>query len=812
MVRPEDILRDAEKGKYNKDTESFLKSPEFMRIVTEVGLSIAGGIAGVALAPVTGGGSLVAAGALAARTARLVRPLLNISANTMQKIGFAASGAGLGGAAGAGIAQTFDPRESIVREVARGAATGAFGEVLGFGLAGGLAKVFNRTANGVVDGIQGAEITLNNLTRDKQFFGALKKIKQGEEISQSTIESLIKGVDSKFSAKRIPGITDEQASILRDPKRAQELIRRIDNRDPIFFDTVQKAAITPGFITRNNTTNFISNVGRSAIIGSGAMRTAEQSGKMATLNGIDAMTDSFLYSIPKLGAPLDEGGNAVGQLIREGIEKSNESFKNIRDGMWKEVSRGLEKFRRPDGTFDPAYDIIIRGPNVPAKMTVSKTLKTGAKELEVSNLDDYVKSARRDNMDVKNDDITKMLGMIDSMGERPDFLRFRRVYTAIGEMRPQGTANQVRQELVARMESMMTNSPLPPSLNNLRKTAAQFTHFGSNVFRDKTLKRILNTQRGQETIYKQIVAAGKESYYNEFFKVIDESKATIGGKKFDIFPNKVEIKNAVRGQFFTDFLKNSRDLKGQYPTLDRAKATKFLNDHEFLLKKDGFLTAQQVDGIREYTKAINIFEGKIKAAGEAGSNPVMFMQLNQAGALSQGLGLFFGGTGAIDPGTMAFFVAGPAAIAKILANPAMSKILVQGLGKGLTIDSTPKLTRYFSQLSSAFVANGVMDANTADAMMSDIKADKERYDRFFKTGVLDGASGEIKPNPEAAPAIPINLSTPGSIVQSQQVPQMPQILPSNLSFGGANQSNLQLAQALNLFNKGGIVDAKKVNQ
>ena len=51
MITPEDVLSDAQKGKYNKDTESFLASPDFMRIVTEVGLSIAGGIAGVAAAP-----------------------------------------------------------------------------------------------------------------------------------------------------------------------------------------------------------------------------------------------------------------------------------------------------------------------------------------------------------------------------------------------------------------------------------------------------------------------------------------------------------------------------------------------------------------------------------------------------------------------------------------------------------------------------------------------------------------------------------------------------------------------------------------
>jgi len=45
-LSPEEVLSEANKGKYNKDTESFLGSPSFKRLVTEVGLSIAGGIAG----------------------------------------------------------------------------------------------------------------------------------------------------------------------------------------------------------------------------------------------------------------------------------------------------------------------------------------------------------------------------------------------------------------------------------------------------------------------------------------------------------------------------------------------------------------------------------------------------------------------------------------------------------------------------------------------------------------------------------------------------------------------------------------------
>ena len=118
FLTPDQILSEAQKGKYNKDTESFLASPTFKRIVTEVGLSIAGGIAGAALAPFSGGSSLALTATMAARVARLARPLLNISANTVGKIGRATTGAAIGGGTGAGIAQAFDPKEDIVKEVA----------------------------------------------------------------------------------------------------------------------------------------------------------------------------------------------------------------------------------------------------------------------------------------------------------------------------------------------------------------------------------------------------------------------------------------------------------------------------------------------------------------------------------------------------------------------------------------------------------------------------------------------------------------------------------------------------------------------
>jgi len=69
-----------------------------------------------------------------------------------------------------------------------------------------------------------------------------------------------------------------------------------------------------------------------------------------------------------------------------------------------------------------------------------------------------------------------------SVGERTNFPEFRRIYTEIGAMRPTGPAVSVQAEIIKRMEAMMSNSPLPTSINNLRKTAAQYTNFGAKFF------------------------------------------------------------------------------------------------------------------------------------------------------------------------------------------------------------------------------------------------------------------------------------------------------------------------------------------
>jgi len=848
MITPEDVLSDAQKGKYNKDTESFLASPDFMRIVTEVGLSIAGGIAGVAAAPFTGGSSLVGTGLMAARVARIARPLLNLSKNK-QKILAGVTGAGIGGGAGAAISQTFDPKESIVREVARGTAQGAFGELLGFGMAGGLAKVYNKVTGSSIKTIDGAREVVKSLDGDKLFYKEIANIKEtGKLPSKEVLDKLVGKNLTEEQLKTTVIISPQQRAILESADLSDEAYKSAQQARPDFFDkkkkligkgeefVFEKGNIVAGKLTDQSGVELASSLAAASIGGGAFIRNVEGLGRITTIESIDNFTKVLTKDLPKID--YDAAKDGVTQFLNAQIKGNyDEIYQGTKNKLWNELTSDINAtVRRADGSMDPAYDVIIKGPEVPKTIRVRERQPNGQyQNKDVSNLDDYIYEAQRKNMDVKNPDVNLMLSKIGNLGERPDYNRFKEVYTSIGETQGlTGTASSIRAELMKRMEAMLASSPLPAALNSKRVIASGFTNLGKKPFQQETIKKLLNSQMGQETLYKNIIGAGKPSYFRSFSQSLEDAKFKVGGKTFDVFPNRVAIKGALQGQFLKDFLNSSVDKSGQYFKLDKVKAEKFLKDYDWLLGKDpitkkpvGFLEDTQIKGIRDYVRRIQMVEGKIKPPGAAGTSGEMLVQMKQAGAISQIVGVVGFSTGTIDPGAATFFVLGPTALAYALSRPATTRALINGLGgasKGIKgagkIDSFPKLERYIGQLGSALVAEGIVGPQEAEAAINQLNGNKEAFEKYFKTGIMPGAPAKREFDPENAPAIEIDPylqsgiqrqgsgQRVGSIVGSDtnNIP-LPNVTPSNLPMGG--QSNLELAQALNLFNKGGIVSAKK---
>ena len=105
------------------EVSKFLSSPEFKRLLIEVG-------AGTALATATGGWT---APATVARVAMLSRPFLT-------SLAARSAAAGVGGGIGAVAAQSIDPKDDMVKEIVRAAAENSIGEGVGGLLVKGVEK------------------------------------------------------------------------------------------------------------------------------------------------------------------------------------------------------------------------------------------------------------------------------------------------------------------------------------------------------------------------------------------------------------------------------------------------------------------------------------------------------------------------------------------------------------------------------------------------------------------------------------------------------------------------------------------------
>lgn len=120
----------------------YLKSPEFGRLVLEIGGATIGSIA-------TGGLGLPAA-AVAARAGMLARPFLT-------KLAQSSAGAATGGGTGAGVSQIFDPKDDVFKEIVRGATEAAIGEAVGAPIAIKVGQGLTKVLGPKIDLLKGAE-------------------------------------------------------------------------------------------------------------------------------------------------------------------------------------------------------------------------------------------------------------------------------------------------------------------------------------------------------------------------------------------------------------------------------------------------------------------------------------------------------------------------------------------------------------------------------------------------------------------------------------------------------------------------------
>ena len=154
------IVDDMEVPEGNARTEAiedYLTSPEFGRLALEIG----GGVAGAMT-----GGTLYAA----SRLVRTAYPLLVRSL-----------GAGVGEGAAAGLAQTFDPKEDLAKEIFRGFATGMSAEAIGGAIPAIIKKI----------GFKGLKYSKEAEKAEELLSASKDKLKNGTSSIDDAAEGLI---------------------------------------------------------------------------------------------------------------------------------------------------------------------------------------------------------------------------------------------------------------------------------------------------------------------------------------------------------------------------------------------------------------------------------------------------------------------------------------------------------------------------------------------------------------------------------------------------------------------------------------------
>ncbi len=796
LIKPEDVLNEAQKGKYNQDTESFLSSPSFMRIATEVGLSIAGGIAGAAMAPFSGGSSLALTATSAARIARIARPLLNISAGTVGKIGRGTLGAAVGGGTGAAVAQSFDPKESIVREVARGTLQGGFGEVLGFGMAGGLSKLYNKVATGSVNTLRTAKAATKVLDRQKDFYRALGQVRSGQ-ISKEGVETLIKAN---------PELSDFQKVALRNKEKGAEILARQEKKiGGDFLAQVEAGSITPAMLTENAIIDQFQAIGEASLFGAARMRAASGGARVGLVAGIDDLVENAVKAVDE--NILDPQG--FGIMVKDTLENSQKMYQGILANGYSKLGNAVKETGVvPIRTNGPGKTMIWN-PQFQKTMPEDSLGVFLGKQLDEFNSSNYP-GQYEESVEL----IQKTMGAV-----RPNatFGELAEAYKGMAREMPKTLeGSRMQAEVLRRLSDLMERADLPSNLRTMRNDLTELTKMGNKAFNNGIFASIAKKNVGQEQIFDMIVKANKKSFTDDFLGQLNAT--TKQGTRLIPLEEAKKIEDGIRGHFFKKFVDNTTRFDNQYTYLDAGRARKFVqDDYGSFIKKGGLISDEQAKMMDEYVDALRYAEGKIFRPGTVGKGRgTIFVQLKEAGAItqmSQGLFLFGGATGTVDLGTASVFVLGPAALARMFSNPKLMKLVTEGV-KGTSTNSLQGYTRFMNQLGSGLVGNNIISEDQNNMVQSSIQADQEKLKAIFNGDLktVNAIPNEME-NPANADVIPIDTNqVPQTAEQAgnrttANIP-LPNVQPSNLPMGG-QQSNTELAQALNLFSKGGIVSAKK---
>jgi len=757
----------------DKAATEYADGPNFGRIVTEVAGSIVGSIA-------AGGFTLPG----------IVRMVGMRSLPFLKALAKASAGSAAGGAGGALVSETFDPSENVVKEVARAAGEGALGEAIGAPLAIKAAPIISKILGSA---------------KPRQFAEVL----QGADVAEQTLKNK--------SYEILYGKTTAENLMKLSPTKQLEALKGLQPDDKLIkeymksrnipadeFETLKRSAIeaqkglTPAFKTNNQGINIAETIISKSILGgsgfAGRYRALKDIGDKVAYDMVQDLTEGSLA----------QNKSEVGTMFLNMFNNADQLFRTASDSMYQKVDDLLGAAKTK-----PALSIFEK---VGTKNSLSETV---AKIQE--NIREGLGSGRlnpvKGYLDDLSGDLTKLADESEGLVSykqlskiRSDLATGRQILKA---QNVPGDDLKDLQQVIKTMDDMLSpdflaKSGLNPKAAKALEDAKGFYEQGMEVFQRGTTVALL-AKGARETadlgsVFKSITDGEKTDLLKRVLSDIDQLPTLTKNPAFrDAIGKSITtaeaktLKDSLRGHYLQNMLSKSFVEDVQFGGFyDIRKFTKALDNNAETLKTL-FPDSTDIQKIEKLKTTLGFAQGRISdISGIPGG---VLIQLKQAGAAGQLLQ--FGG-GLFSPANVA--VGGAAAAGGIL--PALGVLIApKYVGKAML---DPK----FQQLAfKSAVEEVVQKTNTPKKMQS---VYNQMLGRLVTLGIIPEAEAT-----EVRNGIQNYFDAIEQQTELSRVP-LPNVSQSNFPVinqgGGATPTGAadpQLAQALNLFNKGGIVSAKK---
>ena len=757
----------------DKAATEYSESPNFGRIVTEVAGSIVGSIA-------AGGFTLPG----------IARMVGMRSLPFLKALAKASAGSAAGGAGGALVSETFDPSENVVKEVARAAGEGALGEAIGAPLAIKAAPIISKIL-GAAKPRQFAEVIKGADIAEQQLKNKSYEILYGKETAQSLSKL---GVKEQIEA--VKGLVPSDKSIKEYMKRSN-----LPKED---FDTLKRSALeaqhglTPAFKTNNQGINIAETIISKSILGG--------AGYASRYRALKDIGDRVAYDTVQ---ELTEGNLArnkaeVGTMFMNMFNNADQLFRTASDAMYQKVDDLLGA-----ASTKPTLSVFEK---VGAKNSLQETV-----DIINANIRQGLDSGRNNPikpfMDGLERDIAKFRkesGGLVSYKQlskiRSDLAQQRQILKTGGvggdDLKDINFAIKTMDDMLS--PEFLRRSNLNPKAADALQNAKEFYEQGMDVFKRGTTVALLakgaretadlgqvfkTITDGEKTLLLQRVLNDIEALpqltNNPAFKEAIGSSITTAEAK--------TLKDSLRGHYLQNMLSKSISPQEQFGEFyDINKFTKAINNNMETLKVL-FPDAADIKKIDDLKTTLGFAQGRISDISSVPGG--VLIQLKQAGAAGQLLQ--FGG-GLFSPANVA--VGGAAAAGGIL--PALGVLIAPKYVGKVMLD--PK----FQQLAFKTSVKEVVEGTNTPKRMQSVY--NQMLGRLVTLGVIPEAEATEVKNGLQNYFDAIEQQT-----EQSRVP-LPNVSQSNFPVinqgGGATPTGAadpQLAQALNLFNKGGIVSAKK---